>query len=200
MDQNTTNAIFNLMQNVVDKLDNISQNLNTSKGTELDEINKSNSEIKELVTKSMGVQEKIFEKNQDVENRIAQSIEKQKAAPITNSYIEYSFFGRESSFKPRTMIIVLFGLVLTWSSIKYLPSYFNEKSLLKKEKEDYKLFYDLVYLNQYKNGEKITADAFLNKIKAKDEEVIKEYNALFKSYKNEMRKRELEDELKTLDK
>jgi hypothetical protein len=145
-------------------------------------------------------QEKIFEKNQDMENRIAQSIEKQKAPPINNSYIEYSFFGRESSFKPRTMIMILFGLLFTWSSIKYLPSYFNEKSLLKKEKEDYKLFYDLVYLNQYKNGEEITADAFLNKIKAKDEEVIKEYNALLKSYKNEMRKRELEEELKTLDK
>jgi hypothetical protein len=199
MDQNTTNAIFNLMQNVVDKLDNISQNLNTSKGTELDEINKSNSEIKELLTKSMGVQDSFFEKKQDLENRIVHSLEKQKAPPITNSYIEYSFFGRESSFKPRTMIIVLFGLVLTWSSIKYLPPYFNAKSILKKEKEDYKLFYDLVYLNQYKNGEEITADAFLNKIKAKDEELIKEYNALFKSYKNEMRKRELEDELKTLD-
>lgn len=200
MDQNTTNAIFNLMQNIVDKLDNISQNQTTNKGSELNAMTNSCLELKDFITKSSTVQHSFLENYKNLENRIKELSEKSNKNVITNNYKEFSLFGKESSFKPVTMIIILFCLVITWSSIKYLPSYFNEQSVLKKEKEEYQFFYQYTYLNQFKYTDKTTANTILKKIKENDEGIIKDYHILLQTYTREQRKRELEEELQKLKK
>lgn len=200
MDQNTTKAIFNLMQNVVDKLDTLSQDLNKNKDNELnDVIIKNSNEIKVYLKKSMEDHAILSQQNQNTESRIIKSIENNKPIPSINNYTEYNLFGNKSHFKPLSLVITGFALVLVWSSIKYLPTYFNNRSALTKEKEDYELFYNYVYLNQFKSSETITVDKFLKRIQDRDKLFLKEYSSLLKTYEKEMKKQKLKEELKSLE-
>ena len=200
MEQNTTTAIFNLMQNVVDKLDTMSENLKGNEDNELKDMLAENSnEIKISLKKAISNQTGLAQIIQTSEGKIIESFEKNKTIPSVNNYTEYNLIGSKSHFKPLSLLLFAFALVVVWSSIKYLPSYFNESSLLSKEKEDYELFYNYVYLQQFKKSEIITADVFLKKIKDKDTLFLKEYNALLETYQKERKKQQLKDELKSLE-
>jgi len=200
MDQNTTTAIFNLMQNVVDKLDSLSQDLKENKNNDLNDIIIKNSdEIKIYLKKFIDNQTNLAALNLVTEGRIIESIEKNKITPSINNYTEYNLFGSKSHFKPLSLVIIAFALVAVWSSIKYLPTYFNENSTLTKEKEDYELFYNYVYLSQFKNSENITANKLLKRIQNKDTLFLKEYSILFKTYQKEMKRKQLKEELKILE-
>ncbi|MEZ7515361.1 hypothetical protein [Flavobacterium frigidarium] len=200
MEQNTTTAIFNLMQNVVDKLDTLSENLKGKKDNELkDMLAESSNEIKVGLKKAISNQTSLVQIIQTSEGKIIESFEKNKTIPSVNNYTEYNLIGSKSHFKPLSLLLFAFALVVVWSSIKYLPSYFNESSLLSKEKEDYELFYNYVYLQQFKKSKTITADSFLKRIQDKDTLFLKEYNALLKTYKKERKKQQLKDELKSLE-
>ena len=63
----------------------------------------------------------------------------------------------------------------------------------------YELFYEYVSLKQFKEGEINIADEILKKIKQKDSLFIKEYRTLSNTYKREIRKQELKEELNSLD-
>ena len=200
MDQNTTTAIFNLMQNVVDKLDSLSQDMKNKEDSELNDIIVKNSnEIKVYLKKSIDNQTNLAKQNLVVENRIIESIEKNRTTPSINNFTEYNLFGSKSHFKPLSLVLIAFTLVLVWSSIKYLPTYFSNKSALTREKEDYELFYNYVYLNQFKSSETVTADKFLKRIQDKDTLFLKEYNTLLKTYQKEVKKQQLKEELKSLE-
>lgn len=200
MDQNTTNAIFNLMQNVVDKLDTISQDLKNKEDKELNDIIIRNSnEIKVYLKKTINNQVELEKQNLVTEGRIIESMEKNISTPSINNFTEYNLFGSKSHFKPLSLVIVAFALVLVWSSIKYLPTYFNNSSELTREKEDYELFYNYVFLNQFKSSETITADKYLKKIQAKDTLFLSEYNLLLETYQKEIKKQQLKEELKSLE-
>jgi hypothetical protein len=200
MDQNTTNAIFNLMQNVVDKLDTLSQDLKEKEDNELNDIIiKNSNEIKVYLKQSIDNDASLTQLNQVTEGRIIKSIEKNKVTPSVNNYTEYNLFGNKSHFKPLSLVIIAFALVLVWSSIKYLPTYFINNSVLTREKEDYELFYNYVYLNQFKRSETITADKFLKRIQDKDTLFLKEYSSLLKTYRKEIKKQKLKEELKSLE-
>lgn len=200
MDQNTTSAIFNLMQNVVDKLDSLSQDMKNKEDSELNDIIVKNSnEIKVYLKKSIDNQANLAKQNLVVENRIIESIEKNRTTPSIKNFTEYNLFGSKSHFKPLSLVLIAFTLVLVWSSIKYLPTYFSNKSALTREKEDYELFYNYVYLNQFKSSETVTADKFLKKIQDKDTLFLKEYNTLLKTYQKEVKKQQLKEELKSLE-
>jgi hypothetical protein len=200
MDQNTATAIFNLMQNVVDKLDAMSQDLKGKEDNELkDMLTENSNEIKVSLKKSINNQTSLAQIIQTSEGKLIESFEKNKTIPSVNNYTEYNLIGSKSHFKPLSLLFVAFALVVVWSSIKYLPSYFNESSLLSKEKEDYELFYNYVYLQQFKKAEIITADVFLKRIQDKDTLFLKEYNTLLKAYQKERKKQQLKDELKSLE-
>lgn len=200
MDPNTTNAIFNLMQNVVDKLDTISQDLKNKDDKELNDIIiKNSNEIKGYLKKTINNQAELADQNLVSEGRIIESMEKKISTPSINNFTEYNLFGSKSHFKPLSLVIVAFALVLVWSSIKYLPTYFNNSSELTREKEDYELFYNYVFLNQFKRSETITADKYLKKIQAKDTLFLSEYNLLLETYQKEIKKQQLKEELKSLE-
>ena len=200
MDQNTTNAIFNLMQNVVDKLDTLSQDLKNKEDNELNDIIiKNSNELKGYLKKTINNQAELADQNLVSEGRIIESMEKKISTPSINNFTEYNLFGSKSHFKPLSLVIVAFALVLVWSSIKYLPTYFNNSSELTREKEDYEIFYNYVYLNQFKSSGTITADKYLKKIQAKDTLFQSEYNLLLETYQKEIKKQQLNQELKSLE-
>lgn len=199
MDQNTTNAIFNLMQNVVDKLDTISQDLKNKDDKELNDIIIRNSnEIKVYLKKTINNQAELADQNLVSEGKIIEYMEKKISTPSIKNYTEFNLFGNKSHFKPSSLVLLAFSLVLVWSSIKYLPNYFSNNSLLTREKEDYELFYNYIYLNQFKSTEIFTADKILKRIQDKDTLFLKEYNTLLKTYQKEVKKQQLKEELKSL--
>lgn len=200
MDENTTKAIFNLMQNVVDKLDTLSKDLKNKEDKELNDIIIRNSnEIKVYLKKTINNQAEQEKQNLVTEGRIIESMEKKISTPSINNFTEYNLFGSKSHFKPLSLVIVAFALVLVWSSIKYLPTYFNKSSELTREKEDYEIFYNYVYLNQFKSSGTITADKYLKKIQAKDTLFQSEYNLLLETYQKGIKKQQLKEELKSLE-
>ena len=188
------------MQNVVDKLDTMSENLKGNKDNELKDMLAENSnEIKISLKKAISNQTSLAQIIQTSEGKLIELFKENKTATSVNNYTEYNLIGSKSHFKPLSLLLVAFALVVVWSSIKYLPSYFNESSLLSKEREDYELFYNYVYLQQFKKAETITADSFLKRIQDKDTLFLKEYNALLETYQKERKKQQLIDELKSLE-
>jgi hypothetical protein len=199
MDQNTTSAIFNLMQNVVDKLDTISQDLKNKDDKELKDIFIRNSnEIKVYLKKTINNQAELANQNLVTEGKIIEYMEKKISTHSIKNYTEYNLFGNKSHFKPSSLVLLAFSLVLVWSSIKYLPTYFSNNSVLTREKEDYELFYNYIYLNKFKSTETLTADKILKRIQDKDTLFLKEYNTLLKTYQKEVKKQQLKEELKSL--
>lgn len=200
MDENTSKAIFNLMQNVVDKLDAISKDLNKKEPVKTNNhLIKNDKETTELILRTIQNQVKLEQITLQIENRIINSIKNNRITPAVNNYTEYSLFGSKSYLKPRTVILMIFSLVIIWSSIKYLPSYITEQSLLSREKEAYQIFYNYVYLKQFKNHEIITDNEILKKINQKDSIFMEEYQTLISNLQKELRKQELKEELNSLD-
>lgn len=199
MDQNTSKALFTLMQKVVDKLDIITEKVNTKNEIELSGIIiKKNNETKELISKTINNQALLNKTNLDIENRIINSIIDNKTTPSISNHTEYSLLGSKSHFSPKTLIFMLFSLVIIWCSLKYIPSYFIENSSLSKKKEEYQLFYNYMYLKQFKNDKVISAKEILKKIIQKDSVFMKEYHTLLNTYTREIRKQELKEKLNSL--
>ncbi|WP_166384262.1 hypothetical protein [Polaribacter sp. 11A2H] len=200
MEENTNKAIFTLMQKVVDKLDTISKDVNKKDQTELvDIVKKTNIAITALVTDMFNSQTKLLQTSSDISDEVSSCLKENKITPTVNNYAEYSLLGSKSHFKPRSLIIMFFSLVIIWCSIKYLPSYFTEKSMLSNEREEYQLFYNFVYLKQLNNDKIINANEILKKVQQKDTLFMKEYHTLLSTYQREIRKQELKEELKLLD-
>ena len=200
MEENTNTAIFTLMQKVVDKLDAISKNVNKKDQNELsDVISKENKQLKELIEITISNQSVLGQKNLNTRKEIIDSIKENAVTPNVNNYTEFSLLGRKSHFKPKTLIIMLFSLLIIWSSLKYLPTYFIEKSSLSKEREEYLVLYNFVYLKQLNNDEIINANEILKKVQQKDTLFMKEYHTLLSTYQREIRKQELKEELKSLE-
>ena len=200
MEENTNTAIFTLMQKVVDKLDAISKDVNKKDQTELgDIIKKTNVQITKLVPEIIKTQSKLLLASSDISEEVSSCLKENKTTSTVNNYTEYSLLGSKSHFKPKSLIIMFFSLVTIWCSIKYLPSYFTEKSSLSKEREEYLVFYNYVYLKQLNNDKIINANEILKKVQQKDTLFMKEYHSLLSTYQREIRKQELKEELNLLD-
>ncbi|QNK76248.1 hypothetical protein H7F37_08785 [Winogradskyella sp. PAMC22761] len=200
MDENTNKAIFTLMQKVVDKLETISKDVSSKDQTELENIiKKTNVQITKLVPEVIKLQSKLLQNSLDTKDEIVDFIKENTDTPVINNHTEYNLIGSKSHFRSWVIGVFFLGLVTVWCSIKYLPAYFTENSLLNKEKEEYELFYEYVSLKQFKEGEINIADEILKKIKQKDSLFIKEYRTLSNTYKREIRKQELKEELNSLD-
>lgn len=200
MDDATEKAIYNLMQNIIDKLDTIQKDIITKSEPDVeDKFKKVASELKELIFKSIKAQKDFIKESQNTAvHHITQSIEENKAIPSVNNYKEYSLLGSKSNFKPKSIAWLFIGLVFIWSSVKHLPDYFMEYSELKKDKKNYELFYEFVFLNEFQNAKNITADKRLEDIQNRDSLFLNEYERLSKTYKKEMKRRELQKQLNQL--
>ena len=123
MDTNTDNAIYHLMQNVIDKLDVIEKKINDKENLNKAE-NKSNDAkaLKTIIENSTTSIQKSLKTSQDEMSKNLMSINEQyKVIPNVNHYKEFSLFGKQSHVKPIKVYYALIGLVFVWFSIKYLP-------------------------------------------------------------------------------
>ena len=200
MDDNITKAIFNLMQNVVDKSDAILETLSKKKQVNfIDIVSKNTKKLNDhltIVTKNQSI---ISENNSAIETKIIECIENNRIQPTVNNFIEYSLIGKDPSIKPKYLLLIIFGIIITWCSIKYLPSYFSNESELNRDKKNYQLFYNYVFLTQFAKSEHTTADKVLEKIEQNDTIFLNEYYLMFETFNKDMRKRELQNELKALE-
>lgn len=199
MEENANNDILIIMQKVLDKLKHLSEATDKN-NAELNGIFiQNNTELYKVLEKICKSLVLAHESIGNLGNKVIETIEKNKTIPNVNNYTEYSLLGSKSQFKPLTLIIMLFSLVLIWSTIKYVPPYLIEYSDLKKEKEEYLFFYNYVYLSQFKNEGKTSANEILNKYRENDTLLMKEYHNLINVYEKEIRKQQLEEELKLLE-
>lgn len=201
MEKNTNDAVFNLMQKVVDKLEEIETALkindNKSQNTQVNErLVTLNENLKNIKTNQV-LLNKMFEAFQI---KTIDLIKENVSEPIINNFRSYSLFGADSKFGKKELIILLFGLLLLWSSIKYIPSFFTSYSAIVKEKEDYEFFYNYILLKQFESSKHITANKFLERIQQKDTVLINEYHELLNVYQYERRKQQLKEELRKLEK
>jgi len=197
MENNNQEAIFNLMQNVVDKLDEISIDIN-NKNAEKPESNfliNLPIEFNKLVSQQNTIFKQIDTSKQELINSLKSS--KETNETHNNKYI---MFGKDSPLNTRFVIYMIAFVIISWSGIKYLPPYFLEQSELQQEKKNYELFYNYLYLKQIdsKNNSAQKLEVILNKIKNGNDNIYKEYNSLFTKHQKELRKQELENELKQL--
>lgn len=200
MENEREQRIINLMQELVDKLDEIS-----------DEIQNKDKKIQSLISENYKLQtDKIIEnlklnaklyreKSTELSDILLDKLENQKPIPSTNNNNHYSLLGEKSSLKSKQIVLILFALTFLWGLIKYGPEYYLEYSDLKKDKENYELFYNYAYLNQFENADSINADMILKGFKNRDSLIMKRYDLLLNAYKVEIKKRQLLKELNALE-
>lgn len=199
MENNTQEAIFNLMQNIIDSLDELSSKIDTKNDnvtkTESDFLTNLPIEFNKILLTQKNILNQIDASKQELTNSLISN----NGTNDTRNY-EYIIFGKDSPLNTIFLIYIIAFVVISWSGIKYLPSYYLEHSELKQEKENYQLFYNYTYLKQVesKNNRAQKSVVIFNKIKKRDNQLLEEYSSLFARFQKQIRKQELETELKKL--
>jgi len=199
MENNTQEAIFNLMQNIIDSLDELSSKIDTKNDnvtkTESDFLTNLPVEFNKILLTQKNILNQIDASKQELTNSLISN----NGTNDTRNY-EYIIFGKDSPLNTIFLIYIIAFVVISWSGIKYFPSYYLEHSELKQEKENYQLFYNYTYLKQEesKNNGAQKSVVIFNKIKKRDNQLLEEYSSLFARFQKQIRKQELETELKKL--
>ncbi len=199
MENLNAEAVFNLMQNIVDKLDEVSAKIDIKN----DDVEKPESDF--LINLSVEFNKILLQQNNILKGtnafkqELTSSLKLNEGTNETHNY-EYIMFGKDSPLNTKFLILVIAFVCVSWSGIKYLPSYFLEHSEIKQEKENYQIFYNYTYLKQVesKNNGVQKSVVILNKIKKGDNQLLEEYSSLLTRYQKQIRKQELETELKKL--
>lgn len=223
-DEKAIKAITILMQNVVNKLDDISKNIDSQKKD--NSIEKSLQKIYEIsesengnILSEISVLKESLKESNDLNKLETQLTEMRQG--INNFEIDFQkvieskpenivtnnktiiVFGDDATFSVKTLLFFLTVIVICWSSIKYLPSYFSERSNLKVQKDLYYDYYKFNYYLKFQQEDQKGIEYMervLEMIQTNDSSFVKKYEELQRSYSNEIKKRELESQLKELDK
>lgn len=197
--------ILNLMQNIVDKLDQIFAKVNREKEGNLDkEILKSVLDYPELIKRyfyGLTKDVEIVKKNIKLsEKQIKDTIIENTSVVQNHQTNEYILFGKDTPFTSIFLLMSILVVLISSFSFKYIPDYVLEKSTLKLERDQYKLFYQYVFLNTYDNHKPKSdnvANTF-NNIKKNDSSLLLEIGRLSKKYNKEIQKTRLEKQLRIL--
>ena len=223
--------ILNLMQNIVDKLDQIFAKVNREKEGNLDkEILKSVLDYPELIKRyfyGLTKDVEIVKKNIKLsEKQIKDTIIENTSVVQNHQTNEYILFGKDTPFTSIFLLMSILVVLISSFSFKYIPDYVLEKSTLKLERDQYKLFYQYVFLNNlykttyidlflilkcflfyqyvflntydnHKPKSDNVANTF-NNIKKNDSSLLLEIGRLSKKYNKEIQKTRLEKQLRIL--
>lgn len=197
--------LIKLMQNVCDKLDNISGIVSQKKDSKIGEdlLSKipENQETMIKIYKSINANQVILEKQIiELKENIEKGIGNNDAVINNNQKKEYILFGNDTPFTSKFLLALITVILISSSGIKYIPGYLIENSNLKYERDIYETFYDYVYLDAFVKNNKIQNHVhdILNEIKENDSNFIKHFNTLKEKYTKEMQKQKLEQQLKQL--
>lgn len=195
--------VLYLMQNICDKLDALSVNINSINDSQI------NSEaFKELVElpKQIITSHNVLDNNYKTMNsyliNLAKYMRELGNRPnVINQKKEYYLFGKDTPFTSKLLLSIITFILILFSGFKYVPSYLNKHSALKTERDEYKLFYEYVFLNEYSKRKNVPVNVIeiLNKIKKEDTSFIQNIKALNKKYSKQLKKQALLKQLESLD-
>jgi hypothetical protein len=196
--------VLYLMQNVCDKLDTLSASLNNLNDNQVE-----SETIKEFIElqKQTIIKQHKLNINQTSAFlsiiKIEESIKSLSNEPnIINQKKEYYLFGKDTPFSSKLLLITIASIFIVSSGFKYIPSYLTEKSAIKTERDEYKLFYQYVFLDAYSKNNKISKNiaSTLNDIQQKDTVLLRYVHKLSKQYNTQLKKEALEKQLQNLEK
>ena len=196
MSKSSEEIILALMQNVSDKLDTISNEISQIKPKNKKETLPSESN---LLNEILNNQKIIYSYLSTSKN---QPVDKLKVTPVTNKNYktEYIVFGKDTPFSSRLLLILIAVVLISIPVFKHLPTYINERSTLKKERDTYRLFYNSEFLKSFDQEKVIPYNIVntLNLVKSRDSAFINELEILNDKYSTYLKKEELKAELKKL--
>lgn len=187
MDKKDIDAIYNLMQNVVDKLDNISNKI------ESENQNKNEPEIQNILKKQDTTIGYLIHLNDGLENRNKEKTE------TANNYNEYVLFGKDSTMNNRLLFILASFILIAYLGFKFLAPVIIEKGELESQNANYQIMYEYLYLKGLRNEPiKYSIEQIAKQIRSRDAIFLEEYDKMVSEDKMIKRRIELETELKKL--
>ena len=199
---NDNDMLIHLMQNVSDKLDEISSSSrNENLMKEFHSVgNTLNKNIKSTeILLGNKIEQSQFELFGKFKKNTAEIVAN---PPVTNNIQKSHYiFGKDTPFTSKFLLILLSVLVILSSLIQHLPGYLTQHSTLKSERDSYKLFYDYTYLTAFVNdnnsANRVKRD--LIDISQEKAEIIKKIETLRSIYSKEIKRESLLQQLKKLE-
>ena len=196
--------VLYLMQNVCDKLDVLSDNVKIISESQVE--SETFAEFIELEEGIVSNQEKLIKSQTTMNSHIVnleKNIESLSDVPkVTHQKKEYYLFGKDTPFSSKLLLITIACILIASSGFKYIPRYLTENSKLKTERDEYKLFYQYIFLDAYSKNNKISKNiaSTLNDIQQKDTVLLRYIHKLSKQYNTQLKKEALEKQLENLEK
>ena len=189
--------VLNLMQNVSDKLDDITSTLKEIKQNDLQ---KNTSEKNEVYFAAV-----IDELNNSQQKTTAKIIREQKnqieniKTTIDNTK-QYFLFGKDTSMTSKSLLLIMLLLILSSNAIKHIPNYLNRHSQITKERNAYKQVYEFLYLYHMddKDDYSSTLSDLLKHSKNKKPVFINKLKSLRTKHEKDLKEKELKKQLKAL--
>ncbi|AUC21965.1 MULTISPECIES: hypothetical protein [Polaribacter] len=196
--------VLYLMQNVCDKLDALSGNVNIISDSQVE--CETFAEFIELEERIVSNQNMLI-KSQTTMNSHIIDLEKKiellgNKPKVIHQKKEYYLFGKDTPFSSKLLLITIAFIFIASSGFKYIPIYLTENSAIKTERDEYELFYQYVFLDAYSKNNKISKNivSTLNDIQQKDTVLLQYVHKLSKQYNTQLQKEALEKQLENLDK
>jgi hypothetical protein len=195
--------VLYLMQNVCDKLDALSGNVNIISDSQVE--SETFAEFIELEERIVSNQNMLI-KSQTTMNSHIIDLEKKiellgNEPKVIHQKKEYYLFGKDTPFSSKLLLITIAFIFIASSGFKYIPIYLTENSAIKTERDEYELFYQYVFLDAYSKNNKISKyiTSTLNDIQQKDTVLLQYVYKLSKKYNSQLKKEALEKQLENLD-
>ena len=189
--------VLTLMQNVSDKLDDITSNLKEIKQSDIDKITSDKNEVYFAAV--------IDELNNSQQKTTAKIIREQKSqienikTTIDNTK-QYILFGKDTSITSKSLLLIILLMILSLNAIKHIPNYLNKHSQIRKERNAYKQVYEFLYLYHFddKDDYSSTLSDLLKHSKNNKPVFINKLNSLRTKHEKGLKEKELKEQLKTL--
>lgn len=194
MEKKDIDAIYNLMQNVSDKLGHITDKIESKINNQPKNDCGNQSKVDQLIA-----QQKISHKYL---NYLKQSIEEKNKTTIEpkNNYHEYVLFGKDSSMNNSRLFTMICTVLIFWLGFKYIAPIVFEKEKIELENSNYKMMYCYLYLKGLRNESlSVPINLLMDQIQTKDSSLLNEFSTLVNSYEKKKRRIELENELEKLE-
>ncbi len=184
MDKKDIDAIYNLMQNVSDKLGGLSSKI---------ESKNHGSEVQNIIKKQDTMIAYLVHLTNDMEKSNMTKSEN------TNNYNEYVLFGKDSTMNSRILFILASLIFVAWLGFKYLAPIVSKQDKLELENTNYRMMYEYLYLKDTsQEPTNYTMQQLAKHIQTRDANFIKEYNKMISQHRLTKRRMELENELEKL--
>lgn len=209
-----------LMQNIADKMDAFSKNKKTDgietkeKNTVLEdlkkELNNHHKNISDTITKLLKASQinasELENKETSIKiNAILKTLTDYVNKDEARVHIhkkQIILFGKDSSLTTKHFLLMVGLLIILVSSIKYLPTFFDHFSDVKRERDTYHTFYRYHYLQFIKDNNNLALENIENQLKLiqnQDSSFMQEYHDMEVWLKKDLKVKSLKDQIKEIE-